>query len=260
MKDSVQSDISAFITSVITSAASFGFNLPSDVVTTISSLAPSLERCIYRALSFLSPKRLSEIECARLGLCYSEIAKAVKQNYSSGLQVCMPELLEQKAGYSCVDEVIEALFRTALNDSQTIKSKIYGSFIGNVAFQFKYDSTQVYHLLRIVAGLSYYELCLVSALSQFSEKNYYLIEQEASSDNADNPEVAELFVALLHIMNLGLLRRVKPFYLGRTLDSHELSFLARDLCRLFDLKLLKKEDVEKIQGLVQKYVREVERF
>lgn len=260
MKDSVQSDIEALITSLITSAASFGFNLPPDVMTTIASFAPSLERCIHHALSFLSPKRFSEVECVRLGLCYSEIAKVVKLNHSAGLQVSMPELLEQKEGYSNIDEVIEALFRTALNDAQTIKSKIYGSFIGNVAFQVKYDSTQVYHLLRIVSGLSYYELCLVSALSSFSEKNYYLIEQEAFREKEDNSEVAELFVALLHIMNLGLFRRVKPFYLGRTLDSHELSFVARDLCHLSGLELLKKEDVETVRNLVQTYVREVERL
>lgn len=195
------------------------------------------------------------MESIRLGICYSEIAATVKQNQEKGLNVIMPNLQDSQKEYSKAEEVIEAVFKAAINDAQTIKSKLYGTLIGNLAYQSRYDDTQAYLLLKTVQQLSYYELCLIVALTKLPPKNYYLVEQNAHLTNSS--EIAELYMALMHIKSLGLFRGVAPYTLGRNLDNLEFSFVGKDLCRLLELEKLERSDLDKIESLLRCHIRAV---
>lgn len=192
------------------------------------------------------------MESIRLGICYSEIATTVKRNQEKGLDVIMPNLQDGQKEYSRAEEVIEAVFKAAINDAQTVKSKLYGTLIGNLAYQSRYDDTQAFLLLKTAEQLSYYELCLIAVLSKYRAKNFSKIEQKAYE--SEDSDITELFIAMVHIQNLGLFKRVRPFSLGLIIENLELSFVGRDLCHLLELETLEKADQDKIENLLIKYI------
>ena len=255
MKDATRSDISALVTTIVSLAATSGLQLPSDALSILSSCAPLLDRSINRVLGLFEKKSFARMESMRLGVCYSEIAATVKRNQEKGLNVIMPDLQNSQNEYSKAEEVIEAVFKAAINDAQTVKSKLYGTLIGNLAYQSRYDDTQAYLLLKTVQQLSYYELCLIVALTKLPPKNYFLVEQNAHLSNSS--EIAELYMALMHIKSLGLFKGVEPYTLGRNLDNLEFSFVGKDLCRLLELEKLERSDLDKIESLLRCHIRAV---
>lgn len=164
--------------------------------------------------------------------------------------------VEYDTGYTKTEEVIEAIFKAAIFDAQTVKSKLYGTLIGNLAYQSLYDDTQAYLLLKTAEQMSYYELCLISVLAVLPPTNYFPVERKAY--DTKDPGIAELFTALLHIKNAGLFKCLPPYRMGCNLDNLELSFVGKDLCRLLELETLEKGDREKIESLLKCCIHEAD--
>jgi hypothetical protein len=255
MKSIERSDLSALLTSALSLAAAFGLPLSPDALTVLSSCAPILDRSINRVLGLFEKKSFARMESVRLGICYSEIAATVKRNREKGLDAIMHDPHDGKDGYSKTEEVIEAVFKAAINDAQTVKAKVYGTLIGNLAFQSRYDDTQAYLLLKTAEQLSYYELCLIAVLNKYQAKDYSRIEHRAYE--CEDSNIAELFMAMVHLQNLGLFKRVRPFSLGLIIYNLELSFVGRDLCRLLELETLEKADQDTIENLLINHICEV---
>lgn len=251
MDEETRSNVSALVTTGVSLAIGLGFDLSPDTVTTLSSFAPVLDRCVNRVLGLFSRKSFSEIECARLGICYSEAVSIVKKNLSTGKEIVMKDVLNEGGKINKADEVLEAIFKGAINDSQTIKSKLYGRLIGNFPFQNQYDSSRLYLMLKVAMDLSYDELCLLSVLQHQPATCYYPLEEGA---NHGSPDAAELFSYLMHFKVYGLLLSVAPFYQGRNLDSYVLSFLCRDLCLFLQLDDLNIEDRNRIRRKLQTFI------
>ena len=236
-----RSDVSALLTSAIMIAANFGINLDPEQLRFFSTCAPVLNRCINRVLGLFEPKSLSKIECARLGICYASMVESVRKNLDNNCRIILPEFTQPNETFSKAEEIVEAIFKSAVDDSQTIKSKLYGSLLGNIPFQNRYDSSKSYLLLNTVMQLSYDELCLLSVLKDIPATNYTPIEL---SSNSSVIEATTLFAELIHIKNLGLLKSVRPYTVGCSLGNLQISSLGQDLCNLLNLSLLGIEDID----------------
>ena len=254
MKDSKNEEYSALISTAISLATNFGFSLPIDAQKFLASCAPVINQCINRVLRLFEKKTFAKIESARLGICYAQMAATVKQNLEAGHELSFPDLAPSEGAHTKADEIIEAIFKAAIDDSQTVKSLLYGHLMGNIPFQSQYDASASYLLLKTAMQLTYDELCMLAVLDKLSEKNYYNLEQEAGKGDAI---ASELFAYMLHINNLGLLKRVPAYTNGRSLDNHQISSLGHDLCRFLELKWLGVDDVKGMSTRLTPYLSDV---
>lgn len=254
MKDSKRDGYSALLSTAISLATNFGLNLPVDAQKLLASSAPVINQCINRVLRLFEKKSFAEIESARLGLCYAQMAATVKQNLEAGHELSFPDLALSEGTHTKADEIIEAIFKAAIDDSQTVKSLLYGHLMGNIPFQSQYDASASYLLLKTAMQLTYDELCLLAVMDKLSEKNYYNLEQKAGEGDAI---ASELFAYMLHINNLGLLKRVPAYTNGRSLDNHQISSLGHDLCSFLELKWLGINEVKRLNTRLAPYLSDV---
>lgn len=236
-------EIGAFLTTGLSVAANFGFNLNPDTLSLLNSFSPLLQLSFERVLELFCNKKLVDVELARFSISTSEALKTIKSNEKRG-RVFNERFFSGR--YSKTDEILEAAIRAAINDAQSIKSIFYGRLIGNVLFQDKYDESSIYTLLKVAAQLSYDELCLLYILDGEPGHRY-----EQLISKADDDINAQEFVQyLLHFKGLGLVTRIPPHYLGATLDSLKISTLGHDLVSLLELKSLDGENCDAMRNLL----------
>lgn len=253
MKDTTRSGISALLTTGISLAANYGFNLSPDTIRLLASFTPVINQCVNRVLGIFEHRSLARIECARLDICYTQMASTIERNHNNGRGIVFPDLMAPDNSQLKIDEIFEAIFKASIDDSQTVKSIIYGRLMGNIPFQSRHDASASYLLLKTAMQLTFDELCLLAVMANLPEKNYYGIEQEAGKDNSD---ASELFAYMLHINSLGLLKRI-PFYtLGKTIENHSLSSLGHDLCLMLELELLPIDNVNAMSRRLNAYLSE----
>lgn len=240
--------IGAAITSGLSAAANFGFNLSPETLSLLNSCTPLLQLSFERVLELFCKKDLVNVELARFSISTSEALKTIKSNEQHGMVLNKVFLSER---YSKTDEILEATMRAAINDAQNIKSLFYGRLIGNVLFQNKYDESSIFALLRVAAQLSYDELCLLYIIDREPGHQYEQLIKKAERDiNAQ-----EFAQYLLHFKGLGLVTRIPPFFLGATLDSLKISALGHDLVSLLGLDSLDHDDCDAMRNLLLSSIR-----
>ena len=84
MKDTTRSGISALLTTGISLAANYGFNLSPDTIRLLASFTPVINQCVNRVLGIFEHRSLARIECARLGICYTQMASTIERNHNNG--------------------------------------------------------------------------------------------------------------------------------------------------------------------------------
>ena len=241
-------EIGAFLTTGVSIAANFGFNLSPDTLSLLNSFTPLLQLSFERVLELFCNKKLVNVELARLSISTSEALNTIKSNEKNGL-----ELNEKffSGCYSKTDEILEAAIRAAINDAQNVKSLFYGRLIGNVLFQEKYDESSIFTLFKVAAQLSYDELCLLYILDSEPGQQYERLIKRANDDIS-----AQEFVQyLLHFKGLGLVSQIPPYNLGATLDSLKISTLGHDLVSLLGLKSLDRENCDAMRNLLLSNIR-----
>ena len=255
MKDSSRSDISALITTGLSLATNYVAGVSADIESFLAASSPVIYQRVYRVLGLFDKKSFAKIECARLGICYSQMAATVKSYLDKGHKISLPELTQSGEEYSKADEIIEAIFKAAIDDSQTVKSIMYGHLMGNIPFQSKYDASASYLLLKTAMQLTYDELCLLAVIDSLPGKSYFGIEQKAWQGDT---KASELFSYVVHINNLGLLKRLPAYYSGRMLDNHQISTFGQDFCDLLELKWLTMNDTKNMKMILSPYLGEVD--
>lgn len=250
MKDSVKETISAIITSGCTLAATFGIKVLPELSGVLASCSPIMNLLVNRVLERFDTKSFARIECARLGICYSQLVAIIQSHSDKGDKISFPEFSSNEE-FSKADEICEAVFKASIDDSQSIKSICYGNLLGNIPFQSKYDASASYLLIKTAEELSYDELCLLAVIDRLPRKNYFGIEEKAWQDDIS---ASVLYANMLHIDRLGLLKRLPSFTSGRALDNHQISSFGHDLCDLLELKLLNNEDISNMNDRILKYL------
>lgn len=247
MKEEQIEDISSLLTSALSLAVGFGFDIPEDTAKLFGSISPVVQRTFSKVMTVFLKKDFARIECARLGICYQSLVECIRNNEATGCRLNNSFFSETQV-YGIIDEITEAVLRAAINDSQNIKSHYYGRLLGNVLFQTKYDESSVYALLRIAQQLSFDELCLLAVLNDLPAKNY---EGLVRVDD----KRAELVVNMLNLKTAALIKRVPSFTLGATLDNLQISSLGMDLYRLMDLRELDLVTVNDLRQMLLYYLQ-----
>lgn len=246
MKEEYIEDVSALITSALSLAVGYGFEVPEDTAKLFGSIAPVVQRTISRVLTVFQGKSYAKIESARLGVCYYSLVETIKKNEANGNSY-NESFFSQGSMYGKIDEVVEAVLRAAMDDSQIVKSHHYGRLLGNALFQSKYDETSIFLLLKIAKQLSYDELCLLSVLYNMPARNY---EKLVGGED----KRAELMINMLTLRQSGVINRVPPYFVGATLDILQITAFGKDLYRLMDLQELNPEDAGAMKRLIEFYV------
>lgn len=246
MKKDYVEDVSAFITSALSLAIGFGFEVPEDAAKLFGSIAPVVQRMISRVLVVFQGKSFAKIESARLGVCYYSLVESIKKNEANG-NPYNESFFSHELMYGKIDEVAESVLRAAMDDSQNVKAFHYGRLLGNALYQSEYDESSIFLLLKIAKQLSYDELCLLAVLYDMPTRNY---EKLVGAED----KRTELMINMLTLIRFGLVNRVPPYFVGATLDSLNISAFGKDLYRLMELKELNPEDVGGMRRLIELYV------
>lgn len=247
MKEEYREDVSALVTSALSLAAGFGFEVSEDAAMLLGSIAPVVQRAISRVLTVFNGKSFAKVESARLGVCYYSLVECIKKNEASGKEYNEAFFLQSNE-YKRIDEVAEAVFRAAMDDSQNVKSYHYGRLLGNALYQTKYDESSIFLLMKIAKQLSYDELCLLAVLYDMPARRYEALV------GGDDKRV-ELMINMLNLKRLGIIKNVPPYFVGATLDSLQISAFGKDLYTLMDLQGLNPKDIGDLRQLLEFYVK-----
>lgn len=247
MKEECIEDVSALITSALSLAVGFGFEVPEDSVKLFGSIAPIFQRTISRVLTVFQGKSFSKVESARLGVCLCSLLESIKNNEIAGKKF-NEAFFSQDFEYTKNDELTEAVLRAAMDDSQHVKSHHYGKLLGNALYQAKYNESSIFLLLKTATQLSYDELCLLAVLYDVPARRYEALV------GTDDKRV-ELMISMLNLKRLGIVKSVPPYYVGATLDNLQISSFGRDLYMLMELNELASKDVDDLRKLMEFYLK-----
>lgn len=230
--------VSAVITSVINLAT---LSLPESASGVFSAISPAVQLAIERSLSAIGAARLSDREKLRIGSAVWWASRTVEENRRAGKIVMQPQIDQAE-----MSALVESVFRAASEDSQEKKDRAYGVFLGNFAFQDRFDGGALFAMAKIVKDLSLDELLLIAALNGRPGMNYEEIFKKLEREG--DLRCGEMVGYFTRLRNLGLTIRVAPVSLGSSIGNLKLSALGEALC---DLARLREIDPEQCDALGQ---------
>ena len=250
MEDKTTAYISASITSALGVAS---LSLSDETAQIFSMIAPSIQTAIDFALSTIGSTRFSKREQVRIGSAVWWALKVAEENVHAGKRI-----LQVRFDQTEVNSVVETIFRAAIEDSQELKDRAYGTLLGNFVYQDKFDGGALYSIAKILRDLSFDELLLIAALKDLPAMNYEMLYTKLEKDG--DLVAGELVGHFSRLKDLGLIVRVFPVSLGSFIGNLQLSAMGEALCDIADLERLAPKQVESLCGYLKLNSQEVKRF
>ena len=238
MDEKKASIIGAVATSAINLAT---LSLPETTAGIFSAISPIVQGAIERGLSTMGAARLSDREKHRIGSTVWWATRVIEDNLRVGKNVMQSQIDQER-----IDAFVESVFRAASEDAQEKKDKAYGVFLGNFAFQDKFDGGALFTMAQIIKELSLDELLLIAALNGRPGMNYEEIFKKFEQDG--DLRCGEMVGFFTRLRNLGLVIRVLPISMASGIGCLKLSARGEALC---DLAKLQEIDPEQYNSLRQ---------
>lgn len=242
--------ISASVASAINVVS---LSLTDSSVGVFSAVSPLVQVAIENSLLAIGAKRLSEREKRRIGSTVWWACKVAKDNISSGKTILHDQFEEDD-----VTALIESVFRAASEDCQEKKDQAYGSFLGNFSYQNQFDGGALFTMATILKDLSYDELLLIAALYGQPVKNYESIYQKLVQEG--DLRCGEMVGAFTRLCNLGIIKRVAPFFVGSNIGNIQLSALGEELCRQARLCDLDVVECDTLKNYISLFAKPADSF
>ena len=197
----------------------------------------------YTAKSIISDifnDKATERECRRFKISSETASKTFKRNIAKGLPLRNDGLFESSEKDECkFDDVLEAALKSIKDDTESLKSEIYGRFLGNIPFREDLDYVLLLNMRKTLDNLSFTELCM---LRLFNENKFIGINKirQYFFEN-QNSLVYEVYTGLLKMSANGVLVAKSPFSLGDTIGNLEISKFGKTVCEVAELELIDEE-------------------
>lgn len=250
MEDKTTAYISASITSALSVAS---LSLSDETAQVFSMIAPSIQTAIDFALSTIGSARFSKREQVRIGSAVWWALKVAEENAHAGKRI-----LQVQFDQTEINSLVETIFRAAIEDSQELKDRAYGTLLGNYVYQDKFDGGALYSIAKVLRDMSFDELLLIAALKDQPAMNYEMLYAKLVKDG--DLVAGELVGKFSRLKDLGLIVRAAPFSLGSVIGNIRLSAMGDALCDITDLVRLAPEQVENLQGYLKLNSQEVKSF
>ena len=252
MNDSTISSASAIITGALTTAAAFGFGIDSNAAAFIAANSPIMNHLFYRSIHFLFGKEPSKLECARLGIAYSEAALTIKKNQEQKRPVRSDDFFDDSynGNYSKANELVEAALRYTTEDPETIKSICYGRFIGNIPFCSQKHNDLI-AINKTIRELTYSELCVINVLRYKGRCTFFALENAVR--NSTSTDAMSFYSIILHLKTMGILVPTGQFFSASLIGYVFMSQSGTDIYDLMELDRLCPKDTQQYESLFNQY-------
>lgn len=228
MNEKQSSALGAVITSALNVAS---LSLSESSASVFAAISPMVQTAIEMSLLAIGTSRLSDREKFRAGVAVWQATSVAKENLVAGKKI-LQDWMDQEG----LAAMIESVFRAAAEDSQEKKEKAYGAFLGNFAFQNKFDAGALFTMAKMLKEMSMDELLLIAALKGRPGMNYESFYKKL--DQEGDLKCGEMVGHFMRLRNLGIVVRVVPISLGSTVGNLKLSALGEafcDLAKLYDI-------------------------
>ena len=258
MDESTSSNISAIITSLISTAAACGA-IPDPVsATLISSSSAIIDRLINKSLLAVFNRNGTKRDCERLGVAYNVAAQTVEKNRKAGKSERTDDFFDARHGhFNRAEDLVAASLRYCIDDPESIKSVCYGRFIGNIPFC-NYSHRTMIAMNKTISELTYDELCLIAAIYGCPHFHLDALETFLRSEGFIEIEVREFYVRILHLKTMGILAQTRYFHSESAIGEIYLSEMGHGLYSLMELNLLEPSDIAHHQSMISRFAGTVQ--
>ena len=196
-------------------------------------------------------EKATERECRRFNISSETASKAFKKNIGKGLPIRSDGLFERSEKGECkFDDILEAALKSIKDDTETLKSEIYGRFLGNIPFREDLDYVLLLNMRKTLDNLSFTELCM---LRLFNENRFTGIKKiQQYFYNNQNSLVYEVYTGLLKMSANGVLVAKPPFSIGDTIGNLEISKFGKIICEVAELELINEEWLNPLRTILIK--------
>ena len=146
-----------------------------------------------------------------------------------------------------INDFLESIIKTSIEDPETKKTKLYGVMLANMLFYDKLEIGNYIGLIRIVNTMTYRDICLIKIL-----KGLGVIKGEKWSQNNVSIDTNMVIVGIKRLERIGLTDKNKPFSLGAPLDNLSLNTTGLLLYDLMELKDIDDKEISDLKTTVNK--------
>nr|DAK18087.1 MAG TPA: hypothetical protein [Caudoviricetes sp.] len=240
---------------IMSALASTGIVLASNGSPESTMFAAAVQPLLTKAFDVIIPdifhKNLTKREVERLGISYKAAVSKINENAQRGIRLRDDNLfLRSGTNYSKADDIIEAIFKNAIDDTEQKKTEFYGYFFGNLAFCPEVDYSNAMHLQRTISQLSYTHLCLIKYIYINTSLPAYGWKNKINR-NTDMKGM-EIYHAVKDLVRLDITIATGSVTLGEEIGNIELSCIGKALYKIMDLDKICNEDFNDVSNIVNR--------
>lgn len=236
----------------VASSGALMYNSKTPEASLVASIsAPIVSYTAKNIIGEIFNDKATEREFRRFKISSETASKAFKKNIEKGLPIRNDGLFERSENGECkFDDVLEAVLKSIKDDTETLKSEIYGRFLGNIPFREDLDYVLLLNMRKTLDNLSFTELCI---LRLFNENRFTGINKiQHYFFNNQNSLVYEVYTGLLKMTANGVLVAKPPFGLGDTIGNLEISKFGKTICEVAELVQIEEEWLSPLRTILKK--------
>lgn len=149
-----------------------------------------------------------------------------------------------------INDFFESIIKTAIEDPETKKTKLYGVLLANMLFCDKLEINNYIGLIRIANEITYKDICLIKILKELG-----VINGGKWSRNNVSIDTNLVIAGLKRLDSMGLTNKNPPFFLGASLDNLSLNSTGLLLYNLMELNVMEDKELSDIKIIANRMSR-----
>lgn len=240
---------SEVISGLIASGIPLLMNGTPESVMFAAGVQPILKEAFDSIIPDIFHKNLTKREIERLGISYKAAVEQINENVQHGISLRGDDLfIRSDSKYSKADDIIEAVLKNTINDTERKKAEFYGYFFGNLAFCPEIDYSNALHYQRIISQLSYTHLCLIRYLHL--NNNIAASGWKEKINRNNNLKWMEIYHALKELVSLDLTITIGGISLGEEINTVKLNIAGQAVNKIMGLHKISNDDFNEISNII----------
>lgn len=216
-----------------------------------AAVQPMLKSAFDVIIPDISHKGATKREAIRLGLSYKAAIDTINENTNKGIPIRTDNIFVRvDNSYSKADDILEALLKCSMDDTEEKKAEHYGYFFGNLAFCPEVNYRQAILIQKIIPQLTYSHLCLIKLIHDRTKLTALNWKNKTSDINMIDGAI--VYHQTKELLQFDILAQVGPFTLGEELGNLTLNFLGKAMYKLLNLDKISGDDVIEISQILDK--------
>lgn len=243
------------VSDILSGMASTGIVLAANGTPEASMFAAAVQPMLKNAFDVIIPdiyhKGATKREAVRLGLSYKTAIDTINENTSKGIPIRTDNVfVRTNNSYSKADDILEALLKCSMDDTEERKAEYYGYFFGNLAFCPEVSYRQAILIQKIIPQLTFSHLCLIKLIHE--RVKLTAINWKYKISNSNRIDETIVYHQTKELLQFDILTQVASFSLGEELGNLTLSFLGKAMYKLLNLDKISGDDVVEMSQILDK--------